>query len=242
MSGGLETNFLFQREGFSLRAELRFTQNCILAIKGPMGAGKSTLFHCIAGLLRPQKGYLRWKGKSYMDSAKKLHLPPQQRPIAYLFQEDRIFKHLSVRANLLYAYKAAPKKEQSSTLGKSAYAKKFFFYLPKILQKKSLLPAECEEITELLHIRPLLEKKSSELSGGESRRLALGRVLLGSFTLLLLDEPFRSLSLESAYALIDYLKKGPDISILFSSHQDELLEKLAKEIIEMDHGKLWHKT
>ena len=233
---GLEASFSFQRGDFHLQVELRFPQNhgqCV-AIKGPMGAGKSTFFHCVAGLLKPQKGYLRWRAISYMDSAKKLHRPPQQRPIAYLFQEDRIFKHLSIRANLLYAYEAAYKKKQSSI--KHPYIKKFFPYLPKAVHRKSLLQADCEEIVELLDLKPLLEKKSSELSGGESRRLALGRTLLSSFTLLLLDEPFHSLSIERSEILIDYLKRRSDISILFSSHQSSLLEKLAKEVVKMDHG------
>ena len=173
-----------------------------------------------------------------MDSSQRLHRPPYQRAIAYLFQEDRIFRHLSVRANLLYAYKALPKKEQNSIV--YSYAKNFFFYLPKSLRKKSLLPVDpnCEEIIEVLDLKPLLEKKSGELSGGESRRLALGRTLLRPSTLLLLDEPFRSLSLEKAAALIDYLKKRSDISILFSSHQESLLESFAKEIVEINNGEL----
>ena len=240
---GLEADFVFQRQdsAFRLRVDLAFSKNFILCIEGAMGVGKSTFFHCTAGLLRPQKGFLRWEGKSYMDRARGLDLPPQERAIAYLFQEDRIFKHLSVQANLLYGWKGRVKKKQKYF--SFPKTKNFFSLIPKILKKKSSLPLEleCEEILELLNLRPLLEKKSSELSGGESRRLALGRCLLSSFRLLLLDEPFRSLSPESSYALIEYLKKRSDISIIFSSHQDELRKKLGQEKVEMEHGKLFWK-
>ena len=173
-----------------------------------------------------------------MDSAKKLYLSPQQRPIAYLFQEDRIFRHLSVRANLLYAARARLKKKEG--LLPFGNVKKFFFYIPKMITKGSGLPPDpyYEEILHLLDLHPLLAKKSHELSGGESRRLALGRCLLSSFSLLLLDEPFRSLSPKASHALIDYLKKRSDLSIIFSSHQDELIDVFAKEVIEMDDGKI----
>ncbi len=219
----IEVNFSYQRtKDFSLVAQIHCQRGCILGIEGPMGAGKSTLFHCLSGLLQPQKGSFSMDNQTYMASkvptnyTKQIHIKPHKRRIAYLFQENRIFPHMNVASNLLYAHRAT--KENFS------HAKK---------------PANYDEILELLQLASLLKKKTHHLSGGEKRRISLGRTLLSSFDLLLLDEPFLSLSETQANDVIDYIKTSLNNQIVFfASHHSLFFTQLATEITKMNDGRI----
>ncbi len=212
MNKVLSAKFFFQRkqENFSLLAKLDCSAPCIIGIKGDMGIGKTTLFDCLSGITQPRKGYFFFRDKIYFNHKKKIWQPLYKRDIAYLFQEDRIFPHLSVRSNLLYGCK---------------------------WKKKPSLHPHFTEIIDLLGLEPLLQsKKANQLSGGESRRLSIGRTLLSSFELLLLDEPFRSLSETQVQAIITYLKKRKDIYILFTSHHDKYFSMLADFVVQVKKG------
>lgn len=161
----LELNFTFQRGAFSLRAA-QILDMPITGILGASGSGKSTLLALIAGLLKPQQGALRLNQTILCDSQRKIWLPPHQRHIGLVFQDGQLLPHLSVRKNLLYGYNNVPPDQRRFSL---------------------------DTIVELLEISSLLDRRPNALSGGEKQRVALGRAVLYSPELLLLDEPLSAL-------------------------------------------------
>src|SRR6202000_1935825 len=139
----------------------RFTaEGGLTVLFGPSGVGKTSVLNMIAGLLRPDAGYVRVAGETLFDAATGVDLPPERRGAGYVFQEPRLFPHLRVRANLLYGAR------DDAALG---------------------------ETTDLLDIGSLLDRWPRTLSGGEARRVAIGRALLADPRFLLLDEPLSSL-------------------------------------------------
>lgn len=161
----LELNFTFQRGAFSLRAA-QILDMPITGILGASGSGKSTLLALIAGLLKPQQGALRLNQTILCDNQRKIWLPPHQRHIGLVFQDGQLLPHLSVRKNLLYGYNNVPPDQRRFSL---------------------------DTIVELLEISSLLDRRPNALSGGEKQRVALGRAVLYSPELLLLDEPLSAL-------------------------------------------------
>ena len=138
----------------------------VVGLFGTSGAGKSTLLGMIAGLVTPNAGYLIVDGETLFDSKRSINVPLHQRRIGMVFQENRLFPHLNVRDNLQYGFNLLPQKDKRFGLS---------------------------QIIELLEIGQLLSQKPHQLSGGEKQRVALGRALLASPRLLLLDEPLASL-------------------------------------------------
>lgn len=161
----LELNFTFQRGAFSLRAA-QILDMPITGILGASGSGKSTLLALIAGLLKPQQGTIRLNQAILCDNQRKIWLPPHQRHIGLVFQDGQLLPHLSVRKNLLYGYNNVPPDQRRFSL---------------------------DAIVDLLEISSLLHRRPNALSGGEKQRVALGRAVLYSPELLLLDEPLSAL-------------------------------------------------
>ncbi|MEN0038271.1 MAG: ATP-binding cassette domain-containing protein [Cellvibrio sp.] len=161
----LELDFEFKRVDFSLSAKQKFDAP-ITGVLGASGSGKSTLLALIAGLLKPQQGSIKLNGQLMCDSVTKIWLPPHKRHIGLVFQDGQLLPHLSVRKNLLYGYNNI-----------SASQRRFHL----------------DAIVDLLEISHLLERRPGSLSGGEKQRVALGRAVLYSPELLLLDEPLSAL-------------------------------------------------
>jgi len=161
----LELDLHFQREEFSLQVNQAFSAP-ITGILGASGSGKSTLLSLVAGLLKPQQGKIILNGKILCDTAKRIWVAPHQRHIGLVFQDGQLLPHLSVRNNLLYGFRNIAPQQRRFTL---------------------------DAIVELLEIGHLLERKPAQLSGGEKQRVALGRAVLYSPELLLLDEPLSAL-------------------------------------------------
>jgi molybdate transport system ATP-binding protein len=134
----------------------------VIALFGPSGSGKSTLLNVIAGLIRPQAGMVRVEARVLTDTETGTFVPPHRRRIGYVFQDTRLFPHLSVRRNLAYGRWFTPGTERY---------------------------AHPDEIVALLGLRSLLDRRPPTLSGGEKQRVAIGRALLASPRLLLMDEP-----------------------------------------------------
>ena len=197
----------FSRGAYQLDAKFECSAKKVIGVEGAMGAGKSTLFHCMAGLLRSKNGYFSIGDFIYQDSKKKIFQSSQKRNLGYLFQESHLFSHLSVEENLYFSSSKKTKKEN--------------FY----------------EIVDLLQLSLLLKKRAHQLSGGEARRLALGRVFLSNFHFLLLDEPFIYLEENQSLEIIAYLqRKLEETSIFFTSHQTRLFDALAEERIKCFKG------
>ena len=181
----------------------------LVALVGPSGKGKTSVLKCIAGLVRPADGHIQIGGRTLFDSATNVDQPANERGCGYVFQENRLFPHLTVEKNLLYG-----KARQDSSL---AYG---------------LL-----DIAELLDIVPLLKRRPAMLSGGEQRRVAIGRALMSGPAFLLLDEPLASLDAgrgDTILKTLDRLRADTDIPMLYVTHSDTELGRLACPVFTLD--------
>ncbi|PKQ61232.1 molybdenum ABC transporter ATP-binding protein [Labilibaculum filiforme] len=198
---------------FTLDIKVDFIQG-ITGVFGPSGAGKTTLMHLLVGLENPDQGYVKIEETILVDTFKNICEPTRNRKIGYVFQEGRLFPHMSVRKNLLFATKYIPKGQQV---------------------------IEFEELVNLLELNNLLEKRPKQLSGGEKQRVAIGRALLSSPKLLLMDEPFSSLDVKLRRQIIPYLIKINrkfNIPMLVVSHDLPDLLSLTRELFLLKKGRV----
>lgn len=173
---------------------------------GPSGAGKTSVLNMVAGLVEPDRGYVRVGGEALFDAALGLDLPPERRRAGYVFQEPRLFPHKRVRANLLYGW------------------------------RDSEGAVDVDETIALLGLAALLDRWPRTLSGGEARRVAIGRALLSNPRFLLLDEPLSSLDRarrEEIMGLIERLRDGLGLPILMVTHDRAEAERLGSRIVEL---------
>ncbi len=201
------------------RGEFDLDVRCDLAaavtgVFGPSGAGKTTLLHLLAGLLRPDTGRVALRGRAWIDTDARLWTPPHRRRIGVVFQDGRLLPHYRVRGNLLYGARDLPRARRRRRLA---------------------------EIAELLDVNDLLDRRPAELSGGQRRRVALGRALLAEPQLLLLDEPLIGLDWRLKAQILPYLhrvRETLDTPIVYVSHQlDEVLQ-LADELVLLSGGRV----
>ena len=181
----------------------------LTALVGQSGAGKSTVLNCIAGLIRPDSGRIAVAGETLFDSAQGVNLPPEKRRAGYVFQDMRLFPHRKVAANLAYGERLADPRERWITMA---------------------------EVVELMGIGALLDRWPATLSGGEAKRVAIGRALLAAPRFLLLDEPLASLDAARAEGIstaIERIRDEMAIPILLVSHDRAEVARLAGEVVEL---------
>ncbi len=186
----------------SIEADIR-TAAPTLALVGPSGGGKTTLLNMIAGLLTPDEGRIAIGDTVLFDAAGGVNLAPRERGIGYVFQEPRLFPHLSVARNLRYGARRAPEGEALISF---------------------------DEVVARLGIGALLDRRPAKLSGGEKQRVAIGRALLSAPRALLLDEPLSALDPErrdDLIALIADLSARFFLPMILVSHRFEEVERLA---------------
>jgi len=186
----------------------------ITALFGRSGAGKTSVINAIAGISRPERGRIEIGGRLLMDSAAGLWVQPERRRIGYVFQEGLLFPHLDVRRNLFYGKNLAPHEEHY---------------------------VQPEQVIRLLGLNSLLDRKPANLSGGEKQRVAIGRALLTSPRLLLLDEPLASLDGARKSEILHYIELLRDefhVPILFVSHAVDEVTRLADHIVLLADGKV----
>ncbi|MBN8846715.1 MULTISPECIES: ATP-binding cassette domain-containing protein [unclassified Sphingomonas] len=174
-----------------------------VALVGPSGVGKTSVLDMIAGLLRPDRGHVRVNGRTLVDRAARVEVPPHRRRAGYVFQDARLFPHLDVRRNLLYGAR----------------------------HEARLAP-----IAESLDIAHLLDRWPRALSGGEARRVAIGRALLSEPDFLLLDEPLSSLDparREEAMRLIERVRDKTALPLLLVTHDEAEAKRLCARIVRM---------
>jgi molybdate transport system ATP-binding protein len=184
------------------------------ALYGPSGAGKTSLLHMIAGLLRPDRGEISVDGDVLFSSEHGINRPPETRGIGYVFQQDLLFPHLSVERNLRYGYDLLP-----------SAARRF----------------APDQIIELLEIGSLLKRAPTHLSGGERQRVALGRALLSSPRLLLMDEPLAALDQGLKSRIIPYLRHIRTelaMPMLYVSHSVAEILELTGQVIMLERGQV----
>lgn len=199
---------------FNLDVTFSAPEAGVTALFGRSGAGKSSVIAAIAGLINPDKGHIRVAGRTLFDSATGHAEPMHRRRVGYVFQDGRLFPHLSVRDNLLYGYrrsKSAPRR------------------------------IELLEVVELLGIGALLERRPRDLSGGEKQRVAIGRALLAQPEVLLMDEPLASLDAPRKREVLPYLERMRDemrIPIVYVSHAIEEVVRLANQVVVIEAGRV----
>ena len=199
----------------AFRLEARIAaEGRVLAICGPSGAGKTSLLTIVAGLMRPEAGRVAIDGTLLLDTATGVDVPPRRRRIGYVFQEPRLFPHLNVAQNLRYGQRFTPSTQRF---------------------------IDFDAVIALLGLEALLRRRPERLSGGEKQRVAIGRALLVSPRLLLLDEPLSALDDARRLDILSYIEKMRDafsIPIVFVSHRTSEVERLATDIAVLDRGRL----
>lgn len=209
----LEVDLHYARGTFELELAHRFGEG-VTGICGPSGSGKSTLLALIAGLLLPRRGSIRYDGQTLVDRAQREFVPAHGRRFGLVFQDGQLFPHLTVRANLLYGWRGLLPEQRRFTL---------------------------EGVSDLLEIGEFLERRPDQLSGGQRQRVALGRALLYSPRLLLLDEPLSSLDSRLKQQILPYLKRIRDetrLPMLYVSHSPDEVAYIADQVLNIDSGKL----
>ncbi|RFC69013.1 MULTISPECIES: molybdenum ABC transporter ATP-binding protein [Mesorhizobium] len=184
----------------------------LTAIFGPSGSGKTSITNMISGLLRPDSGRIEVDGKVFVDANAGIFVPPHRRRIGYVFQDARLFPHLNVEQNLKYGRWFTPRRERYTDL---------------------------DRITSLLGISHLLARKPASLSGGETQRVAIGRALLASPKLLLMDEPLASLDDARKDQILPYIERLRDeleIPVVYVSHSIAEVARLATDIVVLSAG------
>lgn len=208
----LDLDFTFQRDDFCLRICATIDAP-ITGILGSSGSGKSTLLAVIAGLLRPQQGHITLDNNPLFAAKTNIWVPPHKRRVGLVFQDGQLLPHLSVRNNLLYGYRnIAPEQRHF----------------------------ELAEVIKLLEIEHLLERKANALSGGEKQRVALGRAVLYSPSLLLLDEPLSSLDERLKNQILPFflrIKSECKIPMIYVTHSPREIEFLTSTHLTMTEGR-----
>jgi len=184
----------------------------LVALSGPSGAGKTTLLRMLAGLSRPDGGFLTFDGQPWYDHARRQWLPPQRRPLGFVFQDYALFPNMTVRQNLAFAAEGQPDARRI-----------------------------VDELLELLELSELAERRPAVLSGGQQQRVALARALARRPRLLLLDEPLSALDLPTRLRLQDALAdlhQRFELTTVLISHDPAEIARLADRVVELDLGQV----
>jgi molybdate transport system ATP-binding protein len=206
---GFEIDVMLRRGAWQRRFRFASGEG-ITALCGPSGAGKSSVLEAIAGLLRPQSGRIAVQGNVLFDVDAKVNLPPERRACGFVFQDLRLFPHLSVKDNLRYG---ARRESAGGTL------------------------MDLAQTTRFLGIEHLLHRAPRTLSGGEAQRVALGRALLSATRFLLMDEPLSALDAPrraEIMGLIERIRDELRLPILLVSHQRHEVERLASTVVDLE--------
>ena len=199
---------------FRLETQFEVEEGSITAIFGKSGAGKTSTINAIAGLTRPDVGVIQIGNTTLFDQNLRINLPIYKRQIGYVFQDDRLFPHMTVRNNLIYG---TPKNRDVAN------------------------SLNLTDITGLLELAPLLERRPRTLSGGEKQRVAIGRALLSNPKLLLMDEPLASIDVQHRFEILPFIQKVREktgITIIYVTHALEEVIFIADQIILLSEGRV----
>lgn len=195
----------------ALEVELIIPPGELLAIYGPSGSGKTTLLRILAGLVRPDRGYIGFGEEVWLDTEQKIMVPPQRRKTGLVFQDYALFQNMTVRKNLEYALDRGQSNEG------------------------------VEELIRVMELEELAEQYPNRLSGGQQQRVALARALVRRPKLLLLDEPLSALDTEMRVRLQDYIRemhKAYGLTTVLVSHDYLEINRLADRAINLRDGKI----
>lgn len=199
---------------FTLDVAFQADGRGVTALFGRSGSGKTSVINAIAGLSRPDEGRVQVGDTVFFDSARRIDVPTERRRVGYVFQDSRLFPHMSVRSNLEYGLRRVPAADRRIAL---------------------------EPVVELLGLGGLLERRPRGLSGGETQRVALGRALLAQPRLLLMDEPMASLDAARKADILPYIERLRDemnIPIVLVSHAVDEVVRLATTMVLIAEGRV----
>ncbi len=208
----LDARFRLDYPGFRLDIECAFPLDGTVAVFGVSGSGKTTLLRCIAGLPPVASGSLACGRDIWQDDARGIFVPIERRRVGVVFQEARLFPHLNVERNLTYGLKRTPPSRRRITF---------------------------DQVSELLGLARVLRRRPHQLSGGEQQRVAIGRALLTSPRLLLMDEPLVSLDQERKQDIFPFIKRlnrELGIPVLYVTHDLNEILQLAQHMVLMKRG------
>jgi molybdate transport system ATP-binding protein len=186
----------------------------VTALFGSSGSGKTSIVNMVAGLIKPDRGRIALDDQALFDSTARVNVPAHQRRIGYVFQEGRLFPHLTVRPNLHYG---------------------------RWMRGLERDPAEEARVTALLDLAPFLTRRPGRLSGGERQRVAIGRALLMRPRLLLLDEPLASLDAARKAEILPYLERLRDaagVPMIYVSHHTDEVRRIATAVVRIEAGRV----
>jgi molybdate transport system ATP-binding protein len=208
----LEVDIEVRRGSFGV--QVAFSSDApIVALFGRSGAGKTTVVNAISGVVRPSRGRIAIGGRVLFDSAAGIDVPPERRRVGYVFQDALLFPHMSVRGNLAYGESLTPPAERF---------------------------IERDRVLDLLGLRAMLDRGTGELSGGERQRVAIGRALLSSPRILLMDEPLASLDAARRAEILQYvelLRDALGLPMVYVSHAIEEVTRLADHLVLIADGR-----
>lgn len=208
----IKADFDITFAGFHLDVNLDVPAKGVTTLFGPSGAGKSTVLRCLAGLERSASGYMQIGDVVWQDEQNNYFMEAHQRSIGYVFQEPRLFGHLTVQKNLEYGYKRTPEKARR---------------------------VDRDQVIDMLDINRLMQRKPHKLSGGEQQRVAIGRALLASPKLLLMDEPLASLDNARKKEVLPFIRKlhdELDIPVIYVSHSLQEVLQITDTMVFMQAG------
>ncbi len=211
---GLAARFDVAHPDFRLHVDLEVPLAGVTAVFGPSGVGKTTLLRCLSGLTRAPNGFTRCGDEIWQDESRGVFVPIAQRRLGYVFQEPRLFPHLNVRSNLRYGLERTPAGHRRLTV---------------------------ERVVDILGIGHLLERRPRTLSGGEKQRVAIGRALLTSPRLLLLDEPLAALDAPRKREILEFITRVHrelNIPSVYVTHSVSEIVQLADRVVLMHEGRV----
>ncbi len=209
----LEVAFAARRGAFAIDLAFASEGAAVTALFGRSGAGKSSAIEAVAGLLRPERGRIALGGRALFDAGKGIDIPPHRRRVGLVFQDARLFPHLGVRHNLTYGMERVTSGERVIAF---------------------------DAVVEALGIGHLLDRRPATLSGGETQRVAIGRALLASPRILLMDEPLAALDGERRAELLPFISLVSHrfaIPILYVSHAVDEVLRLADRLVLIEAGR-----
>jgi len=209
----LEFTAIKRYPAFTLDVSFKMNEGMVTGLFGRSGSGKTSIINLTAGLIKPDEGYISLGGKVLYDSRKKINISSPERNSGYIFQDGRLFPHMTVEANLRYGMKRSAHNGHK---------------------------AGFDDVVELLGIGDLLKRRPHRLSGGEKQRVAIGRALLSSPDFLLMDEPLSALDSQRKEELIPFIGKMVQtfkLPVLYVTHSLDELFSLCDNVVLMNDGK-----
>ena len=210
----IDARFHIDYPGFCFNVDCTIPLDGIVALFGSSGSGKTILLRCIAGLTRATSGYLKFGTTLWQDESQHRFLPVQQRRVGMVFQDARLFPHLNVKHNLEYGMKRIHPSDRWVAF---------------------------DQVVESLDLETLLDRRSHHLSGGEQQRVAIGRALLTSPHLLLMDEPLASLDKERKQDILPFIQRFNHefhLPVLYVSHDLNEVLQLAHHMVLIKEGRV----